>query len=181
MAMLQERDDRLLCSAYSTHVPCHFFSSFFISKLMGTDGETSSYDAVRRWTKNINLFAMRLVLAPVCIGNKHWCLIAVDMEQKTVRYYDSMGGPGLVYLRALLRYLGDEHQDKKGVPFDAAGWTMVPTTRDTPQQSNGYDCGVFASYCALYLANDVDPAFSQEDVPLLRRRMMMDILYQRII
>mmetsp|Transcript_16707 Transcript_16707/g.59256 ORF Transcript_16707/g.59256 Transcript_16707/m.59256 type:complete len:182 (-) Transcript_16707:168-713(-) len=181
MAMLQERDDRLLCSAYSTHVPCHFFSSFFISKLMGTDGETSSYDAVRRWTKNINLFAMRLVLAPVCIGNKHWCLIAVDMEQKTVRYYDSCGGAGTEYIRPMLDYLAEEHRTAHGSVFEPNLWTMVPTTQDTPQQSNGYDCGVFASYCALYLANDVDPAFSQEDVPLLRRRMMMDILYQRII
>jgi len=182
MAMLQERDDRLLCSAYSTHVPCHFFSSFFISKLMGTDGETSSYDAVRRWTKNINLFAMRLVLAPVCIGNKHWCLIAVDMEQKTVRYYDSMGGSGsgLVYLRALLRYLGDEHQDKKGVPFDSAGWTMVPTTRNTPQQLNGFDCGVFASYCAHYVSLGAKPSFSQQHMPHLRRRMMADILDKKI-
>ncbi|KAJ1448208.1 hypothetical protein M885DRAFT_490492 [Pelagophyceae sp. CCMP2097] len=89
-------------------------------------------------------------------------------------------GSGLVYLRALLRYLGDEHQTKLGAPFQSAGWTMVTSTPDTPQQSNGFDCGVFASYCAHYVPLGAKPSFSQQHMPHLRRRMMADILARRI-
>ncbi|KAJ1445736.1 hypothetical protein M885DRAFT_625901 [Pelagophyceae sp. CCMP2097] len=128
----------------------------------------------------VDLFAKRLFFAPVNVGNMHWCLAAVDMELKTVRYYDSMGGSGSAYLRALMRYLGDEHQDKRGSPFDAAGWTKVTTTPVTLQQSNGFDCGVFASYCAHYVSLGAKPSFSQQDILHLRRRMMADILAKRI-
>jgi len=137
---------------------------------------------VRRWSGKVNLFDKGLFLVPVNVCNTHWGVAIVNMDQKTVRYYDSMGGSGsgLVYLRALLRYLGDEHQDKKGVPFDSAGWTMVPTTRNTPQQLNGFDCGVFASYCAHYVSLGAKPSFSQQHMPHLRRRMMADILDKKI-
>ncbi|KAJ1447670.1 hypothetical protein M885DRAFT_471721, partial [Pelagophyceae sp. CCMP2097] len=175
MALLQDRDNRR-CKADSTLKPCHFFNSFFIAKLMGPDAQSYSYAGVRRWTKKVDLFAKRIFFAPVNVGNMHWCLAAIDMELKTVRYYDSMGGSGSAYLRALMRYLGDEHQDKRGSPFDATGWTMVATTPDTPQQSNGFDCGVFASYCAHYVSLGVKPSFSQQNVPHLRRRMMADII-----
>ncbi|KAJ1448349.1 hypothetical protein M885DRAFT_623520 [Pelagophyceae sp. CCMP2097] len=179
MALLQDRDNHR-CEADATAKPCHFFNSFFIPKPMGSDAQSYSYSRVRRWTKKVDLFAKRLFFAPVNVGNMHWCLAAVDMELKTVRYYDSMGGSGSAYLRALMRYLGDEHQDKRGSPFDAAGWTKVTTTPDTPQQSNGFDCGVFASYCAHYVSLGAKPSFSQQDILRLRRRMMADILAKRI-
>jgi sentrin-specific protease 1 len=175
------RDDRR-CEADPNAKACYFLNSFFFAKLMGDDARSYSYRGVQRWTKTngVDLFAKRFILAPINVGNMRWCLAAVDMHLKTVRYYDSMAGPGWVYLRALLRYLGDEHQDKKGVRFDAAGWTMVATTRNTPQQLNGFDCGVFASYCAHYISLGVRPAFSQADMPHLRRRMMADILAKKI-
>ncbi|KAJ1447398.1 hypothetical protein M885DRAFT_576005 [Pelagophyceae sp. CCMP2097] len=50
----------------------------------------------------------------------------------------------------------------------------------TPQQSNSFDCGVFASYFAHYISLGVRPAFSQEHMPHLRRRMMADILAKKI-
>ena len=73
-----------------------------------------------------------------------------------------------------------ESRDKKQKPFDYAGWKKVETTANTPRQENGYDCGVFATFCAHYLAHGVDPNFSQEDIPHLRRRMMISILNKRI-
>ncbi|KAJ1444642.1 hypothetical protein M885DRAFT_552394, partial [Pelagophyceae sp. CCMP2097] len=50
----------------------------------------------------------------------------------------------------------------------------------TPQQSNSFDCGVFASYFAHYISLGVRPTFSQEHMPHLRRRMMADILAKKI-
>ena len=72
----------------------------------------------------------------------------------------------------MLRYLQDEHQAKKSTPFDSTGWRQVRTTQDpfdffawrqvrttqdTPRQMNGYDCGVFATFCAHYLSVGAHP------------------------
>jgi sentrin-specific protease 1 len=76
--------------------------------------------------------------------------------------------------------LDHESRDKKQKPFDYTGWKKVENTAYTPLQMNGNDCGVFATFCAHYLAHGADPNFSQEDIPHLRRRMMISILKKRI-
>jgi len=155
----------------------HFFNSFFFVKLLGNDG-SYEYAGVRRWTKRFDLFAKRFVFIPVNVGNMHWTLIMIDLPNKIVRYFDSMAGSGDRYLNATFRYLQDEHKDKKKAPLlDLDDWTLVPTTDNTPQQHNGYDCGVFATFCAHWMAVDgTEPDFDQADVAHLRRRMMLSIL-----
>ena len=51
---------------------------------------------------------------------------------------------------------------------------------DTPRQTNGYDCGVFASFCAPYMSLQEQLDFSQNDIQHFRIRMMVDILNKRI-
>ena len=45
----------------------------------------------------------------------HWCLAVIDLENKEIRYYDSMGGNNQKCLNALKEYLLEEH---KGSPMD---------------------------------------------------------------
>ena len=66
--------------------PVYAFSTFFYPRLMD-----AGYAAVRRWTKKVDLFSYSLVLVPVHLG-MHWCLAAVDMDAKSITYFDSMGG-----------------------------------------------------------------------------------------
>ena len=66
--------------------PVYAFSTFFYPRLMD-----AGYSAVRRWTKKVDLFSYSLVLVPVHLG-MHWCLAAVDMDAKSITYFDSMGG-----------------------------------------------------------------------------------------
>jgi sentrin-specific protease 1 len=82
--------------------------------------------------------------------------------------------------QAIRRYLADEHLDKQKCAWNPEGWDLVRTTNDTPRQLNGYDCGVFATFCAHYLSAGVNPSFSQADIPHLRRRMIIDILNKKI-
>lgn len=110
---------------------------------------------------------------------RHWCLVVVDFDLKDIRYYDSMGAGGQAYLDAMLRYLQDEHKTKKGAPLPG-GWTKTRTTPDTPRQHNGYDCGVFAVFCAHYAALGAKLDFSQADIRHFRNRMMIDILNKRL-
>ena len=73
------------------------FSTFFYPRLMD-----AGYNAVKRWTKKVDLFSYSLVLVPVHLG-MHWCLATIDMDSKSIVYYDSMGGNNKVKIN-------NEHQ-----------------------------------------------------------------------
>lgn len=171
-SLLQQRDERL-CAADVSRRPTHFLNSFFIAKLLGSRGY--DYSGVRRWTKKFDFFSRSKVFCPVNVGNLHWTLLCFDVAKKQIRYFDSMGAPGSTYLNAALRYIHDEHQNKKNEPLPDE-WTLVPTTDNTPQQRNGYDCGVFTTFCAHFYALDHEPDFDQADIPHLRNRMLLSIL-----
>jgi len=48
--------------------------------------------------------------------------------------------------------------------------------QDTPQQENGYDCGVFTCQFLQALSQGQDYfIFTQKDMPYLRRRMIWEI------
>nr|OQO29712.1 hypothetical protein B0A51_03471 [Rachicladosporium sp. CCFEE 5018] len=50
----------------------HFFNSFFFSSLMNKNGKKGfNYDAVKKWTKNKNLFDLPYVVVPIN-ENLHW-------------------------------------------------------------------------------------------------------------
>ena len=117
----------------------------------------------------------------VNIDNTHWCLAVVHVREKRIQYYDSMGGPGTYYLRALQRWVVDEMKHKKGEDIDPEEWRLQPTTSDTPQQKNGSDCGVFTSMCADYLSEDLQLSdFAQRDIPRLRYRIAHSIVNGRL-
>ena len=178
-AMLQDRDDRL-CEMDNSPSECHFANSFFMGKLMGGVGG-SDFAGVERWTRGVDIFSCRLVLVPINVDNVHWCLLVVELASKRIRYYDSMGGSGGNYLAAMHEYLCDEHMAKKGAPLDGGAWQLVHTTDDTPRQTNGFDCGVFATFCAHYLAHGVRPNSPQGGVLHSGRSMMIGILNKRLV
>lgn len=129
---------------------------------------------VRRWTKKVDLFSYDLILIPVHLG-MHWCLAVIDIENKGVFYYDSMGGNNRDAVRALLSYLEQEHMDKKKQPFDTSGF-QAEIVKDIPQQMNGSDCGMFTCKFAEYLSRRAPISFTQEDMPYFRQRMIYEIV-----
>ena len=186
MDILQDLDCRLsVANLFNkrSFKKSHFLNSFFMDKLLGTK-QTSPprtgvifFSGVSRWTK-FDIFELAKLYVPININNSHWCLLVVDFDAKTVRYYDSLGGPGTVYINAMRSYLNCMHQARKGGPMNEEGWRNVYTTvgDDTPRQTNGVDCGVFTTFCAYYLAHGVKPSFNQTHIATFRRRMMSDIL-----
>ncbi|KAM6389825.1 LOW QUALITY PROTEIN: sentrin-specific protease 1 [Rhynochetos jubatus] len=74
----------------------HAFNTFFFTKL-----KTAGYQAVKRWTKKVDIFSVDLLLVPIHLG-VHWCLAVVDFRKKTITYYDSMGGINSEACRTLL-------------------------------------------------------------------------------
>jgi sentrin-specific protease 1 len=82
----------------------------------------------------------------------------------------------LAYSQLLREYVDLEHLNKKSKPFDWTGWIDY-CPRDTPQQENGYDCGVFTCQFLEALSRGMDSPFnfSQRSMAFLRRRMILEI------
>lgn len=63
------------------------------------------------------------MLVPVHL-DVHWCMSIVNFKEKTIKYYDSMGGKNNECCSALLQYLVDERMDKLKEKFDTSGWQL---------------------------------------------------------
>ncbi|KTF96442.1 hypothetical protein cypCar_00008169 [Cyprinus carpio] len=170
MNLLVERSKRPnLPSAYT-------FNTFFFPKL-----RSSGYAAVRRWTKKVDIFSVDIILVPVHLG-VHWCLSVVDFRKKSITYFDSMGGNNDEACRILLKYLKQESEEKKGQNFDTSEWTLKSKRRnEIPQQMNGSDCGMFTCKYAEYITKDRPITFTQKHMPYFRRRMVWEILNQKLL
>ena len=150
------------------------FSTFFYPKIC-----SYGHQGVRRWTKSVDIFSHDYILIPVHLGI-HWCLAIVDLRQKEVRYYDSMGGNNNEALSHIKSYLSAESRAKKRVDVDWSGWQLI-NVKDIPQQTNGSDCGVFACKLAEYVSRDARISFTQADMPYFRRRMVYEIITKRLL
>lgn len=155
-----------------TPLNVHFFSTFFWTKLT-----KEGYEKARlaKWTKKIDIFSKDVILIPVNHNNAHWTAGAINLRKKRIESYDSMGMAKEQVFKHLRAYLDAEHRNKKKKEFDFTDWeNWAPD--DTPQQENGYDCGVFTCQFLQALSQGRDDfIFTQKDMPYLRRRMIWEI------
>lgn len=149
-------------------------NTFFYPKLV-KDGHSS----VRRWTRKVDIFAHDIIVVPIHL-RMHWCMAIIDFRNQEINYYDSMGTPNRVCLESLIKYLQEEHLDKKNCNYDTSNWSLT-NMKDIPQQMNGSDCGMFSCTFAEFLSRDAKITFSQDDMPYLRRKMIVEIIQGRLL
>ncbi|CAG7837161.1 unnamed protein product [Allacma fusca] len=147
----------------------YVFTTFFYPKYLN-EGYSN---ILKRWTRKVDLFSYDLLIFPIHLGI-HWCLAAADRRKKMIKYYDSLGGKNYQCPKALLQYLGKEHQERKKTSLDDSWITEI--VEDIPQQQNGSDCGMFACKFAEYLSRDAELNFKQEDMNYYRERMIYEII-----
>jgi len=152
----------------------HAFNTFFYSNI-----RDKGYSSVKRWTKKVDIFAHDIVLVPVHLG-MHWCLATIDIKQKSINYYDSMGGNNNQCVELLLKYIKEEHMDKKKTDLDTSDW-KVEIHKKIPQQMNGSDCGMFTCKFAEYISRRAKITFTQSDMPYFRRRMVYEIVENKLL
>ncbi|XP_062975255.1 sentrin-specific protease 1 [Elgaria multicarinata webbii] len=170
MNMLMER------SKQKSFPTVHAFNTFFFTKL-----KTAKYQAVKRWTKKVDIFSVHILLVPIHLG-VHWCLAVIDFRKKTITYYDSMGGTDNDACKILLHYLKQESVDKKRKEFDTNGWMLLSKrSQEIPQQMNGSDCGMFACKYADSITKDKPINFTQQHMPYFRKRMVWEILHRKLL
>ena len=63
------------------------------------------------------------------------------------------------------------------VDFNKEDWQLFKNNKsETPQQLNGYDCGVFTIMYADFLTENLPLSFSQKDIALFRERICAALL-----
>ncbi|CAB1459344.1 unnamed protein product [Pleuronectes platessa] len=151
----------------ATQHKVHFFNSFFHKQLVA-----KGYDGVKRWTKKVDLFSKWLLLIPIHL-EIHWSLVTVTMATKTISYYDSQG---IVFRHTtdnIMKYLQSEAREKEQTAFQK-GW-KITIIKGIPQQRNDSDCGVFVLEYCRRLSVRQPLLFSQEDMPLIRKRIYKEM------
>lgn len=165
-------------SKNSDNLPKSFvFTTHFYSTL-----STKGYNGVRRWAKRqkIDVTKLDFVFVPINVMNSHWSLAVVNNREKKFQYYDSLTGSGGEILSHLEHYMNQEfkrlYPDKEP---DYNTWTFVDK-EEFPQQKNGSDCGVFACTGINFLSKAIDLKFDQSDMPTIRRRMVLEIINNKL-
>ncbi|OXB65267.1 hypothetical protein ASZ78_001574 [Callipepla squamata] len=152
------------------------FSTFFYPKLISL-----GYGAVRRWTRNVDLFKYDIILVPIHL-REHWTLVVVDVRKKTITYFDSLGKKRDKICEIVLQYLQEESWDKQKVKLSCSEWTLRNMeAHEIPQQSNGNDCGVFMCKYADYVSREKPITFTENDIPYFRKRMVWEIIHQQLL
>ncbi|KAG1766438.1 cysteine proteinase [Suillus occidentalis] len=156
----------------------HYFSTFFWPKLKNEGYEQGR---LAKWTKKIDIFSKDVILIPINHNNSHWTGAAINFRRKRIESYDSMNLDRHQVFKALRSYLDSEHRNKRKKPFDFTGW-QNHNPEDTPQQENGYDCGVFTCQFLESLSKGEEGFyFSQRDMTYLRRRMIWEIGHAKFL
>lgn len=105
----------------------------------------------------------------------HWTLAVAFIQDRVIEYYDSMGGCGERFLKAILQWLVDEAKEKKKVEIDKNSWHMR-SGEHVPQQHNGFDCGVFTCVACDFISDGLPLQYQQRDMSFFRRSICASIL-----
>uniref|UniRef100_A0AC34R3U0 Ubiquitin-like protease family profile domain-containing protein n=1 Tax=Panagrolaimus sp. JU765 TaxID=591449 RepID=A0AC34R3U0_9BILA len=150
------------------------FQTFFYTTLC-----QRGYGDVKRWTKKVDVFSYDIWLVPVHL-QVHWCMAVVDLQNKTIEYYDSMLGKNSVVFELLTEYLSSESMDKRKQPLNTNDWKLIRKC-DIPTQQNGSDCGMFSCKFGEYASRRAEIDFSQKNMPYFRQRMVYEICQQQLM
>ena len=170
----------------------YIFNSFFMSTLLrtGTDGRSApsyNFDGVKRWGNRLRrkhkILGVKEIFVPINHSRIHWLLLRANTETKVITLWDSQGRkPGnQLYLTAMLRYLGDKYSELHGVPSDdwKAEWSLEDASANSPEQTNGHDCGLFVLANATLLAQRIplsSVSYTEGDFQLLDTRSRVAML-----
>ena len=174
MSLLNDRAQRMIKDGKGPK--CYFTNTFFFNKLY-RGKKKYEYKGVRKWTKKVkigvNTTECDKIIVPIH-QQVHWCCAVVDVSRRQLVYYDSMLGKDQSVLESLAQWIQDEMKDKADLDINTSDWERR-YPEDIPIQQNGYDCGVFAVKFAEYSGLDAILDFSQSDMPLFRKQMVVQL------
>ncbi|OJD13017.1 hypothetical protein AJ78_06470 [Emergomyces pasteurianus Ep9510] len=147
----------------------HAFTTFFYSNL-----RDKGYESVRRWATRAkvggeNLLGVEMILIPVH-DHSHWTLIVIRPTARTIEHFDSLGSHSLTHIARVKGWLHAELGDR----FVEEEWRVLPSI--SPQQNNGYDCGVFLLTTAKLVSFGKPLKYGATDIPEIRKRIVAELM-----
>ena len=147
----------------------HAFNSFFYSNL-----RDKGYESVRRWATRAKIGGSSLlnvdtVFIPVHHG-MHWTLLVVKPSARTIEYFDSLDGSPTSHINRVKTWLIAE----LGKDYNESEWKILPGC--SPQQNNGFDCGVFLLTTAKLCSLDLPLIYTANDIPMIRRKIVAELM-----
>ncbi|KAJ1528932.1 hypothetical protein ONE63_007301 [Megalurothrips usitatus] len=100
-----------------------------------TDNALSSPNGVElvlKWTENVDLLSLEMMVVPVHQGDNHWCLAVLNFKEKKAEYFDSLQGRNPQCLEMLFRFLEKAALSRK-MPFEIIEWDRIHR-KDIPLQ-----------------------------------------------
>ncbi|ETO13235.1 peptidase [Reticulomyxa filosa] len=145
------------------------------------NNKTKSSMIEELFKKNIEtIFDFHKVIFPINIDNTHWACGCLNIRDKRLELYDSMGYQDIHFFRTMHRYIKDEIKDKKVQIAIETSWVeYFPDS--IPLQNNSCDCGVFTCKFMDWLCDDLCPDFDQSNMLEFRAKIAFEIIEKRLI
>ena len=121
------------------------------------------------------------ILIPIHLFEEnHWTLISINMRKRTICHYDSLPtGNRYQVVKNIIDFLKDAHMTCFGNPLNPKQWdNKLPII---PKQKNLVDCGAFVLQIAENISRGAPHTFTPEEIPSIRKRMVLEILNQKIL
>ena len=118
----------------------------------GSRREDYNFQEVRNYDDRIEngLASLDELYIPINVNNAHWIFTQINFRRKTVHLFDSLGKQqsNVHYLEETTRYIYDALfkdviEDRPSFAAWSQDWTTSDESDRSPQQDNGYDCGIF--------------------------------------
>ena len=197
---LQSRDVKYESNSLH-HMKNIFLTSRFIMALFSNDnhyfdkrGCSYANVATFKALRHQDIFECHRIFIPVNVSNCHWTLIVINLQDKNVKYYDTLHDDeddDLVYshceeplLRGIEYFLNEEWNNIHNCPWeDRLSWEYIHcSTVSMPRQENGYDCGVFVCVIADLLSQGHEIVhLCQNDLIHIREKMVASLVTNQLV
>lgn len=146
-----------------------YFNNVFWNSLM--KGANVSRWAMRKKAGGKLMLELDYLIFPCNHGDVHWSMCVVNFKRRRIENYDSMYSRAVAERKFMLvrAYLVAETRVQLEGWTDYNHWT-------TTQQLNAADCGMFSLKSAEVATRGAVCNFTQSDMPLLRQRMIVELV-----
>lgn len=153
----------------------HAFPSFMLTQIA-----RRGYKGVERWAKRAkiggtDLLETHTIFIPVNSGS-HWTLMVVYPGARVAHHYDSLGRHRLDSGKKWFDLLKIWLRGELGTQYNEREWSFFD--KESPQQNNSSDCGVFAVTTAKMLILGADVlGYGPNEIPLQRKRIVAELVH----
>jgi sentrin-specific protease 1 len=155
----------------------HSFSSLprsiFISTHLYPILEQSQSDVINYGGRNADIFTSKLLFVPVHLRN-HWTLAVIDIIGEEIHFYDSLGGSPPKELGPRLNRFINLKAQKTKQDWNEVNFQVIQ--KETPEQTNRNDCGVFVLKNANLLSQGKALLYNEKDMLAIRKQIILEIL-----